>query len=214
MTEFSTKLGSNQMKYFAIATCTFALVACGGGGGGGTSSAVNDTSGNPFLARVGTYISGCQDDTPNPSQANQSAKRSVQITLTISAPTDADKASVSMRRKLFSGSDTCNAAAFSQDLTVSGQLTAISATKTITVDSPLPSGWALSNKITGTASEALFRFDAYTLSTGGISGTVPAFGVTTKVGYMFSNGKLYGLFGPRDTDGVGQVFSNVYLTKQ
>ena len=202
------------MKYFGIAICTFAVVACGGGGGGGTSSAVNDTSTNPFAAWVGTYVSDCQDDTPNPSQASQSAKRSVQITLTIGSPVDADKASVSMRRKLFSGSDSCNAAAFSQDLTVSGQITALNATKAITVDSPLPSGWAVSNKITGTASEAVFRFDAYTLSTGGISGTVPAFGVTTKVGYMFSNGKLYGLIGPGDADGVGQVFSHIYLTKQ
>lgn len=202
------------MKYFAISICTFALVACGGGGSGGTSSPVNDTSGNPFAARVGTYVSDCQDDNPNPFQTNQSAKRSVQVTLTISGPVDSDKASVSMRRKLFSGSDTCNAAAFSQDLTVSGQLTAISATKAITVNSPLPSGWALSNKITGTASLALFRFDAYNVSTGNISGTIPAFGMTTKVGYMFSNGKLYGLIGPGDTDGVGQVFSNVYLTKQ
>ena len=43
---------------------------------------------------------------------------------------------------------------------------------------------------------------------------MPVTGAVSKVGYMLQDGKLYGVSGSREADGLGRRFANIPLMKQ
>jgi len=179
-----------------------ALLGCGGGGD--AAGDANDTTGNPFVSKVGTYASGCTKTSypgGTPSSTN--------VTLVLSAPTGSSKVAANYHDQEYIGSDTCDAASLDTDITVSGTLTALSGTKVIDIIKAIGGG----NTITGTASTAAFRLESLTLSKGSI--TLPAMGTVANVGYLFQGSKLYALINPKgESDQLGAYFSSVFMTKQ
>lgn len=176
-----------------------ALLGCGGGGD--NAGTPNDTTGNPFVEKLGTYTNTC-------TQTSYSGEtpRSTSVTLVLSAPLGSDKVTASYRSKEYIGSVICDTASLDSDLTVSGTLQALSATKTI---SPMQANGGL----IGTASTANFSLESVTVVQTSLS--IPALGTTAKVGYKFVGTNIYALINPKDeSDGLGAYFSSVFMVKQ
>lgn len=65
----------------------------------------------------------------------------------------------------------------------------------------------------GTANVAEVTLRGLTLSTGSVSGKLPTFGTTSKLGYLRDKTDLRFVAGSRDVDGLGAYISNVVLKK-
>jgi hypothetical protein len=202
----------NRHLVAAVGASVFVIAACSGGGDDNDVNPVDaggsgDTGANPFVPFVGNWSSGCVDTTfVSPAGGTSSAGTSSEIvTATLDKLSGADKASVSIDDKKYSGSRTCEPAMLSQSGSATGQVTAQTATKAISGDPD--------HLKTGTAQTASFRLDSVTLHKVTLN-FAPAIGATTKVGYMLEGGKLYGVGGTRQADGLGWRFANISLTKQ
>lgn len=147
---------------------------------------------------VGTYSNGCIPDVLNNS--------SDLGTIVLSNPNGADKITMTVTAKSYTGSTTCAAATITDDITVGGQLTDLKGTKTITALPGYPK--------TGVAKTVEFRYDSLTLTKGSIIGTLPVFGATGKGGYLIEGNKLYVLSGSPQSDGFPNSFSLSTATKQ
>ncbi len=179
-----------------------ALSGCGGGGEEAVA-AINDTTGNPFVEKLGTYTNTCTQ-----TSYTGAPPRSTSVTLVLSAPLGADKVSASYHSKEYLGSVACDVASLDSDLTVSGTLQAQSATKTISSMQAMINGG-----ISGKASTATFGLENVTVVQ--TSFTIPSLGTTTKVGYKFVGSNLHVLINPKgESDQLGAYFSTVFLTKQ
>ena len=172
------------------------LVACGGGGDSGlaVSPAAAPDVANAFDAVLGTYKSGCVAREYNSDNSSQDT------TVVVSAPKGADKAKIVATQKFYGGSVNCTGT-LQEAFVATGQITAAAATKTIT-----------SGAKTGVVNTAEVKYESLTFLAG--SFTLPALGTTAKVGYSIEGGKLYGLSGKRDADGLPSTFSSIVLTKQ
>ncbi|OGB30351.1 MAG: hypothetical protein A3F78_09510 [Burkholderiales bacterium RIFCSPLOWO2_12_FULL_61_40] len=114
----------------------------------------NDTTGNPFMEKLGTYTNTCTQ-----TSYTGETPRSTSVTLVLSAPLGSDKVSASYHSKEYIGSAACDVASLDSDLTVSGTLQAQSATKAIS------SMQAMFNEgISGTANTATFGLENVTVA--------------------------------------------------
>lgn len=199
---------TTKLNFIASAAFLSVLAGCGGGGGdaapvAGNAAVSAGLTANVFTDQIGTYASGCVVSLP---ASGSFGGTSEETKVVISNPTGTDKATVSVQGKRFSGSDKCLASTLSGDITVGGQITSLTGTKVIAGTASRPK--------TGTAKTAEFRFDSLTLSKGALSGTIPTFGTTAKVGYLIEGTKAYAITQHRDADGLGSSFSTTVLTKQ
>ena len=107
--------------------------------------------------------------------------------------------------QIYKGSNNCTLGTqIANKATIRGLLTALTGNKIIAGDTSHPKA--------GTAVKATFRLDSVTKNE--YEFTVPPLLTTTTVGYLVENGKLYGVSGSRETDGLGTSFANIALTKQ
>jgi lipopolysaccharide export system protein LptA len=199
---------TTKLNFIASAAFLSVLAGCGGGGGDAAPVAGNpvvsaSATTNVFADQIGTYASGCVVSSP---ATGTFGGMSDETTVVISNPTGTDKATVSFQGKRFSGSDKCLASTLSGDITVSGQITQLTATKVIAGTTNRPK--------TGTAKTVEFRFDSLRLSKGALNGSIPTFGTTAKVGYLIEGTKAYAITQTREADGLGSSFSTTVLTKQ
>lgn len=189
----------------AIAATALVIAACGGGGddpppvAGGAGTGGN-TAGNPFAAMVGNWSSGCVN-----TGVFADGPHSEIVTATLGNLSGADKATVSISDKTYYGSATCEEAKLAQSGEAGGEVTALAPTKAIKGDPD--------HLKTGTAATANFRLDRVTFHKVSLN-FVPVTGAISKVGYMLQDGKLYGVSGSREADGLGRRFANLPLTKQ
>lgn len=196
----------------ALAICTViagaALVACGGSGSSSSTTAA--TADNVYLSRVGTYSSGCVDETYYSNGVATSALRSSVMTLTVSNPSGSNQATATVQTSSFTGSSSCDEATKEFYRTVVGTLTALPGTKTITPEQTAALGDP--NSLSGTAQTATFTLTQVPVAN--FVFDVPNVGTSTKVGYMIQDGKFYALIGVREADELGAYFSQKALTKQ
>lgn len=202
----------NRYLGVAVGVSILMIAACSGGNDDNDGSAVagagggGDTATNPFIPFLGTWSSGCVVTTPAPRPGSLSnPPRSELVTATLGNLSGVDKATVSIDDKNYYGSDTCDPAKLDQSGTVSGQVTAQTTTKVITGDP--------THLKTGTAQTASFRLDSVSLHQVTLN-FAPAVGASSQVGYMLEDGKLYGVSGSRQADGLGKRFANIPLMKQ
>lgn len=181
-----------NVRLLAVACAGAMLVACGGG----SSSSGTDTSNNVYKNDVGTYASGCVETSTTESESN---------TLVISDLVGSDQANASFHQITYTGSTKCEAAKVNTDVTLSGPITALTATKTINQTYPFT--------FNGTVKSAKFTMNKLTLSKGSFT-SVPLGGATTNIGYIIKDNKFYAVVGPKESDGLGAYVSKIALTKQ
>jgi hypothetical protein len=121
----------------------------------------------------------------------------------ISAPVGANKATISIQNKTFTGSTTCADAAKKSGVIINGELTALAATKAITGIGK-----------TGKANIVEFKYSGLKLSSGVLDVPLPAAGATSTGGYLLEGNKLYALSGTREADGLPDSFSSTFYVKQ
>jgi hypothetical protein len=181
-------------KLSVVFALSMLLAACGGGGGDGSAPAA---TANAFDSMIGTYTTGC---------VVLGTQQSRQFTLTISNPVGADKVSGTATSKDYFSNNSCDENALDKSFSVSGEATALAATKNI--------AGSLFEPKTGMAKTAEFTFSALTISKGTFNGTIPIPGTKTPIGYLLEGNKLYVLSGSREADGLPATFSKKVLTKQ
>lgn len=182
-----------------VATCA-ALVACGGGGSSDSDSSSTQASANtsPLAAMQGTYVAACD------GQTFDSGSSSSQVTIIITAPAGGSEVDVSVHAKSYTGSSDCAESTLAADVTVTGQLSNKSTTKTYT-DS---TGKSVTAKV------LTFAYSGVTFSKGSFSGTLPVAGVTTDIAYVLDGSNLYLAKGVREADGLGDKLSTRVGVKQ
>ena len=188
-----------------IGATVLVIAACGGGGddpkpAAGSAGTGGNTSGNAFAAMVGNWSSGCVN-----TSMHFNTPHSEIVTATLGSLAGADKATVTISDKTYSGSATCEEAMLDQSGEAGGEVTALAPTKAIKGDPD--------HLKTGTAATANFRLDRVTFHKVSLH-FVPVTGAVSKVGYMLQDGKLYGVGGSREADGLGRRFANIPLMKQ
>jgi hypothetical protein len=194
-------LNTFLLTFLASAT----LAGCGGGGDSTQGNQLPNAgvTANVFADVLGTYSSGCVESLPATATYGGASEIT---TIVFSNPIGTDKATVSIQGKYFPASNKCLLSTDNGELTVGGQITHLIGTKVIAGTANRPKA--------GVAKTAEFRLDSFTLTKGTVNGTVPAFGTTTKVGYLIEGTKGYFINQTRDADGLGGSFSTNVLTKQ
>jgi len=134
---------------------------------------------------------------------NAGTNDSEQGTLVVSAPLGSDKASATIRSQYYAGSTTCEANKLDTDVTIAGQIRDLASTVNRTLGS---------NTVAAKVVE--FRYDSLTVSKGTLSGSLPAFGVTTKIAYVVNGTNVYFTKGGRLADGLGDSLTSTPVTKQ
>jgi hypothetical protein len=167
-----------------------AAVLSGCGGGGDSSS--GSPQQNAFSAMVGSYAVAC-DGNRNGNAINNTG--SADGSVSIDGLAGSDRAQVTARLRQYSDSS-CSTGALVTDITVKGEIRDLNATK----DYALLGG-------TVTAKVVEFTYTGLTISKGSISGSLPTFGVTTRMAYYLNGNKLYLSKGVRGADGLGATMS-------
>lgn len=189
---------------FALAASTIAtLAACGGGDDSSATPQVN-----VFEMAQGVYTVACDGYSDPTGGLNASWSSRGSITIEGLVGSDGATATIhsldygSPKGDLSGGS--CTDTALTEDLTVKGQIRDLGTTKLV----KRADGSSVAAKVLE------FRFDAVTFSKGSFTGTLPAFGTTTRVPYLLVGNQLYLAKGGRDADGLAGELSPRVGVKQ
>jgi len=184
----------NTLRFALSVSLSAMLAACGGGGSdSGTGTSGLGAQSNVLSPLVATYVLPC----------NARNNESEQGTLIVSSLQDSDKATATIHYKYYAGSTTCEATKLDTDITVGGQIRDLASTVNRTLGSS-----------TVGAKVIEFRYDSLSLSKGVLGGSLPTFGMTTKVAYVMNGNNVYFTKGVRLADGLGDSLTSVPVTKQ
>ena len=191
------------------------LTACGGGGGSsGDEEARSSSSGNVFSATQGRYVVSCDDRSGgghlwsldgSVTVGELIGKDRVKITATRSDYEDAvqpDPSSLGFI-KVEQGSDRCDRTYLTKEVTITGEIRDLGATKTYVLN-----GRSVVAKVVE------FTYTGVTFHKGSFEGSLPMPGVTIKMAYVHDGQRLYLSTYRRDADGVGSKLTRLFGVKQ